>query len=220
MIDASIALAVIEKSIINHHSYIKMFCPSIRSTASSSHRIVASSSRKTFNPTYIPRRRLHQNQGHSHSHDPYPEFKPPPISTRLKPLIPFFIYWCAITSLAVHLLRNRTSSREELDKCKAQISVLSGLITRLKKWEVISGDEIQRELEMVGLRERVLTKEEIEGGDVGWFKAIFGRRGVSDTDSDGYDKEEAEEDAVAAWTRGVSLTEVMVNISMMLTSSG
>jgi hypothetical protein len=151
-------------------------------------RSIGSTSKRLFNPTYIPRRRIH----------PYPEFKPPPISTRLKPLIPFFIYWCAITSLAVHLLRNRTSSREELDKCQAQISVLSGLITRLKKRENVSNDEIQRELEMVGLRERVLTKEEIEGGDVGWFKAIFGRRGVSDVD----EVEEVEEDAVAAWAKG------------------
>jgi hypothetical protein len=83
-----------------------------------------------------------------------------------------------------------------LDKAKAQISVLSGLISRLKKRENVSNDEIQRELEMVGLRERVLTKEEIEGGDVGWFKAIFGRRGVQE------DVEEVEEDAVAAWARG------------------
>jgi hypothetical protein len=149
-------------------------------------RSIGSTSKRLFNPTYIPRRLIH----------PYPEFKPPPISTRLKPLIPFFIYWCAITSLAVHLLRNRTSSREELDKCKAQISVLSGLITRLKKRENVSNDEIQRELEMVGLRERVLTTEEIEAGDVGWFKAIFGRRGVQE------DVEEVEEDAVAAWAKG------------------
>ena len=49
---------------------------------------------------------------------------------------------------------------------------------------------------MVGLRERVLTTEEIEAGDVGWFKAIFGRRGVQE------DVEEVEEDAVAAWARG------------------
>jgi hypothetical protein len=83
-----------------------------------------------------------------------------------------------------------------LDKAKAQISVLSGLISRLKKRENVSNDEIQRELEMVGLRERVLTKDEIEGGDVGWFKAIFGRRGVQE------DVEEVEEDAVAAWAKG------------------
>jgi hypothetical protein len=111
---------------------------------------------------------------------PYPEFKPFPISTRLKPLIPFFIYWCAITSLAVHLLRNRTSSREELDKTKAQISVLSGLITRLKKRENVSNDEIQRELEMVGLRERVLTTEEIERGMLGGLKLF--------SDGEGYRK--------------------------------
>jgi hypothetical protein len=83
-----------------------------------------------------------------------------------------------------------------LDKAKAQISVLSGLISRLKKRENVSNDEIQRELEMVGLRERVLTTEEIEAGDVGWFKAIFGRRGVQE------DVEEVEEDAVAAWAKG------------------
>jgi hypothetical protein len=167
-----------------------MFGPALRSTASSSRRI--------FNPTYIPRRPIH-----NHNH-PYPEFKPPPISTRLKPLIPFFIYWCAITSLAVHLLRNRTSSKEELDKTKAQISVLTGLIQRLKKREVVSGEEIRRELEMVGLRERVLTTpEEGEGGDVGWFKAIFGRRGVRDeSENESGSQEEVEEDAVAAWARG------------------
>ena len=162
-----------------------MFTSSIRSAGSSSRRLI--------NPTYIPRRRIHNH--------PYPEFKPPPISARLKPLIPFFIYWCAITSLAVHLLRNRTSSREELDKTRAQISVLNGLITRFRNKERVAGDEVQRELEMVGLRERVLTQPvEGEGGDVGWFKAIFGRKGVQDDGGEG--EQEVEEDAVVAWAKG------------------
>jgi hypothetical protein len=63
-----------------------------------------------------------------------------------------------ITSLAVHLLRARIHSKEELDKAKAQISVLEGLMDRYKSGERISQDELRRELEMVGLRERVLTK--------------------------------------------------------------
>lgn len=96
----------------------------------------------------------------------------------------------------------RVGAKEELDKSQAQISVLEGLIERFKKGERVGGDEIQRELEMVGLRERLLTKpEEGEGGDVGWVKALFGRRGVKD-DQSAEDKERIEEEAVEEWARG------------------
>ena len=102
-----------------------------------------------------------------------------------------------ITSLAVHLLRARIHSKEELDKAQAQISVLEGLMERYRSGERPSQDELRRELEMVGLRERVLTKpEDGEGGDVGWFKAIFGRKGVQD------DEQKADEDAVEQWAKG------------------
>jgi hypothetical protein len=75
------------------------------------------------------------------------------------------------------------------------------LIARLKAGEKVSGDEVQRELEMVGLRERCLTiAQEGEGGDVGWLKAIFGRRGVQDEDE--VDEKKVEEDAVQEWARG------------------
>ena len=165
--------------------------------ASSSIRIKARGSQRLLNPTTLARKpipiRIPRRSNHSYPEHEYP-FKPPPISTRLRPLIPFFIYWCAITSLAVHLLRTRTTSKEELDKAQAQISVLSGLIHRFKKREIVGEDEMRRELEMVGLRERVLTAPE-EGRDVGWFKAIFGRKGVRD------DKE-VEEDDVVDWAKG------------------
>jgi hypothetical protein len=105
-------------------------------------------------------------------------FKPPPIRQRLRPLLPFFIYWCIITSLTVHSLRIRIKSREDLDKVNAKVTVLEGLIGRIKNGEKVGDDEVQRELEMVGLRERRLTMEEegevSEGGDVGWMEAIFG----------------------------------------------
>lgn len=68
---------------------------------------------------------------------------------------------------------------------------------RYRSGERPSQDELRRELEMVGLRERVLTKpEDGEGGDVGWFKAIFGRKGVQD------DEQKADEDAVEQWAKG------------------
>jgi len=90
-----------------------------------------------------------------------------------------------------------------LDKTQAQISVLEGLIERHKRGERVSGDEVQRELEMVGLRERLLTKpEEGEGGDVGWLKAIFGRKGVRDDEDD---KQRIEDEAVEEWAKGKSL---------------
>jgi hypothetical protein len=161
--------------------------------------IQARTSRRIPNPSPLARKptplNISRRPIHSHPHSEYP-FKPPPISTRLRPLIPFFIYWCAITSLAVHLLRTRTSSKEEIDKSKAQISVLSGLIHRYKKREIVGEDEMRRELEMVGLRERVLTAGE-EGRDVGWFKAIFGRKGVTD-------EEEVVDDV--DWAKGTFLS--------------
>ncbi|WVW83879.1 hypothetical protein I302_105901 [Kwoniella bestiolae CBS 10118] len=111
---------------------------------------------------------------------PFSEFKPPPIRQRLKPLIPFFIYWSIITSLAVHLLRIRISSKEELDKQKAKITVLSDLVERLRNGQVVGEEEVQRELEMVGLRERrVLVGEEERLEDtknVGWSEVLFGKK--------------------------------------------
>ncbi|WRT66328.1 uncharacterized protein IL334_003283 [Kwoniella shivajii] len=121
----------------------------------------------------------------------FADFKPPPIRQRLKPLIPFFIYWTIITSLAVHLLRARIHSKEELDKRKAQITVLSDLVERLRigkrdgrgKGKRIEDDEIQRELEMVGLRQRTILTEGVEDvledtANVGWIEVLFGKKRI------------------------------------------
>lgn len=151
-----------------------------------------------------------------HGHDEF-TFKPPPISARLRPLVPFFIYWCIITSLAVHLLRTRIQSKEELDKAQAQISVLEGLIERYRQGERVGPEEIRRELEMVGLRERLLTQpEEGEGGDVGWMKAIFGRRGVQDEDDEAQAQAQAQADeqAVEQWAKGIYRILSLVGISI------
>lgn len=132
----------------------------------------------------------------------YPQslpFRPPPIRQRLRPLVPFFIYWCIITSLTVHLLRIRIRSKEEHDKAGAQISVLQGLIARYERGEVVDAVEVQRELEMVGLRTRtVLTVDEDiqEGKDVSWTEAIFGRRRK---------KADEDEKTVDEWAEGRSL---------------
>ncbi|WWD02940.1 hypothetical protein V865_000983 [Kwoniella europaea PYCC6329] len=110
---------------------------------------------------------------------PFSEFKPPPIRQRLKPLIPFFIYWSIITSLAVHLLRIRISSKEELDKQKAKITVLSDLVEQLRNGKIIGEDDIQRELEMVGLRERTVLSQKVEvedTKDVRWTEVLFGKK--------------------------------------------
>ena len=105
----------------------------------------------------------------------------PPIRERLKPLIPFFIKWSIITSLAVHLLQIRIRSKEEMARCDAQISVLKGLIDKIGRGLDLSDSGMRRELEMVGLRDRtILTKDEMSGlresADVGWREALFGRR--------------------------------------------
>ena len=111
--------------------------------------------------------------------------------------MPFLIYWTVVTSLAVNLLRTRKRSEEELGRSKAQISVLEGLVRRLQAAEV-DDDEVQRELEMVGLRRREVTaelgEEMKEGGYVGWKEALLGRKGK--------DRAVDEEEVVREWVEG------------------
>lgn len=118
---------------------------------------------RPFRPTHARRpslrRRLHATPPRSDfgKHAPPLPQDLPPISERLKPLIPFLIWWTIITSLAVHLLRKRKQNEEELNRLKAQQSVLQDMIARFQAGEMMSDDDIRRELEMVGLRKRKLT---------------------------------------------------------------
>ena len=128
----------------------------------------------------------------------------PPIRERLKPLIPFFITWSIITSLAVHLLRIRHHSRQELGKCEAQMTVLESMIKRVRGGEVLGDDEMRRDMEMVGLREKTrLTQEEAEKmgstADVGWRETLLGRKKRR--------RDAAEEDkrAVQEWAESESI---------------
>jgi hypothetical protein len=104
----------------------------------------------------------------------------PPISSRLKPLIPFFIAWSAITTLAVHLMRGRKRAEEEQAR-KRTGECAEGLAERFRAGEDVSDEDIRRELEMVGLRERTaltlpLEDDVTELRDVSWFEVFLGRR--------------------------------------------
>ncbi|KAH8090956.1 hypothetical protein HD553DRAFT_303790 [Filobasidium floriforme] len=139
----------------------------------------------------------------------------PPISARLKPLIPFFLYWTALTSLAFHLMQVRTHTKEELSRKEAQLTVLENLVERYKNAAGASGDnsrtivdeeEVDRELRMVGLRERLkptstgteegmerLEEEFVEGRTIGWKEVFFGRKSTK------LSEEEQESAAKAEW---------------------
>ncbi len=104
-----------------------------------------------------------------------------------------------------------------MDHSKAQISVLQGLINRFQNGELVSEEETQRELEMVGLRERTILSSGISSGDgqgidindgnvrvgeefkelrdVGWFEVIFGQKRRKSA-------EEEERQAQEEWTKG------------------
>ena len=112
-----------------------------------------------------------------------------PVSARLKSLMPFFLWWSILTSLAFHRLRLRMQSRQELDMADAQISILESLIRRVSGGEVLSDERLRKELEAVGLRERTsLTKEDesemLKARDVGWGEALFGRKDSSKRESE------------------------------------
>lgn len=143
----------------------------------------------------------------------------PPISARLKPLIPFFLYWTALTSLAFHLMQVRTHTKEELSRKEAQLTVLENLVERYKNAAGASSDEsrtivdeeeVDRELRMVGLRERLkptntgteegmerLEEEFVEGRTIGWKEVFFGRKSTK------LSEEEQESAAKAEWQQGM-----------------
>jgi hypothetical protein len=145
----------------------------------------------------------------------------PPISQRLKPLLPFIFYWTVLTSLAYHLLRMRTLKKEEGARRDAQISVLEGLVNRyraaagiktgteLDDQDVAWPDEaeVERELEMVGLRERTHlpdadseTSDFQEARSVGWKEVMFGRKRAKLTE------EEETKAAEKEWRDGKSVS--------------
>lgn len=153
----------------------------------------------------------------------------PPISQRLKPLIPFMIYWTALTSLAYNLLRLRTLKEEDSARRNAQISVLEGLVNRyraasgiktgteLDYQEVAWPDEaeVERELQMVGLRERkhapdgsTGSSEFQEGRDVGWREVLFGRKRTK------LSEEEQEKAAAKEWRDGEQTSDRVVHMML------
>ena len=80
----------------------------------------------------------------------------------------------------------------------AQISVLQGLVDRVRLGEDVSDSELRRELEMVGLRERMQVHGEVVGElkDLSWREVILGRRRD--------DKASDDEEAVREWVKGES----------------
>ena len=91
----------------------------------------------------------------------------------------------------------KVKAKEDLGAQDAKESLLQSLIERTRRGEVLSNDDVQRELELVGLRERTwLTqrdeKEMVRASDVSWKEALLGRtRRRSDA--------EEEKDAMDTW---------------------
>ncbi len=137
----------------------------------------------------------------------------PPILQRLKPLVPFLIGWSAITSLALHLLHARRDAAEDMARKDAQVSVLEGLVKRAQRGE-LGEDEAQRELEMVGLRERSGQGDaeipERDALDVSWWEVLLGRQRGRKT------VEEQEEAARAEWAAG-AFPCLLFGVDMQLT---
>jgi hypothetical protein len=113
-------------------------------------------------------------------------------------------WWSVITTLATHRLQLRQRSAEELGVASAQISVLESLIRRVGDGSVLSDDDVRRELEMVGLRERTtLTETEEERlertRDVTWREALLGRKSSQTP-------EQEENRAVEEWSNSEHLS--------------
>ncbi|ORY34094.1 hypothetical protein BCR39DRAFT_518436 [Naematelia encephala] len=133
----------------------------------------------------------------------------PPLKERLKPLIPFLFWWTVITSLTTNLLQLRQRSERESALSSAQITVLEGLIEKVKDGQVLEDVEIRKELEMVGLRERTELTKGLEsgleeGGDVGLLTAMLGRNSRFSAGDRKKKEQEDDERAVAEWAEIVN----------------
>ena len=75
----------------------------------------------------------------------------------------------------------RIQTQEEMGVANAQISVMESLVERVKAGQIVSDDQVRKEMEMVGLRERTALTEGLAGAmertkDVSWGEALLGRK--------------------------------------------
>lgn len=91
---------------------------------------------------------------------------------------------------------------EELGVVRAQITVLESLVSKVRNGSILPDEEVRKEMEMVGLRERTsLTESDEEkllrAKDVTWGEALFGRKNKEMT------AEQGEEAAVEEWSNSM-----------------
>ena len=110
-----------------------------------------------------------------------------------------FVLLSAITSLALNLSHQRTAKTQETAHLSAQISVLESLVNQLRSSSTPpSAEEIERELELVGLG-RGKGKIALGEGDklgksaTSWTEVLFGKKGKEfEQDQDDTDWEKGE----------------------------
>ncbi|GAA5896619.1 uncharacterized protein JCM6883_006962 [Sporobolomyces salmoneus] len=95
-----------------------------------------------------------------------------------------FLLLSAITSLALNLSHQRTAKSQETAHLSAQITVLESLLAQLRSTSSSppSSEEIERELELVGLGRGKGKKALGEGDKLGksmtsWTEVLFGKKG-------------------------------------------
>jgi hypothetical protein len=92
--------------------------------------------------------------------------------------VPNILYAMGLTSVSIHLLDTRKQMAEERAIYRAQESVLSSLISRLRAGEDISDTEIER-LKTLAYRRtldsRLGTDEQKEEIRMGWKETLLGR---------------------------------------------
>ena len=99
-------------------------------------------------------------------------------------------------------MRLRIEIQEDEARIGAKISVLQTLLDRTRKGETLVPEEIRREFEMVGLRQRRGRTEEearADAKDVGWREAIFGRRRKEVDAEAEAEVEDVKEQDLGAW---------------------
>lgn len=118
-------------------------------------------------------------------------------------------------------MRLRIEIKEDEARIGAKVSVLQALVERTRRGEDVRVEEVRREFEMVGLRQRRGRGEEdgrVDAKDVGWREAIFGRRQrVGEGEGAGESEVEMKEQDLGAWAaEGEPFLASIVSLRLLL----
>ncbi|CCM02987.1 uncharacterized protein FIBRA_05102 [Fibroporia radiculosa] len=91
--------------------------------------------------------------------------------------LPHVLYSLALTSISMHLLRQRKDAEAERAQLAAQISILDSTAHKMRAGEIIPERELNRLLKLAqSQRQLVEEAEPVQTDPIGWREVLLGRK--------------------------------------------